>query len=172
MSDPRISPQYDVSVFAAQRADAMLPALQRELSRGVRRRRGRSRALGACAILLLLGGAIVAAMLTSRPIVAPTLPPPIVEAPDAPVGRPTVSIEVVRSMDAPLIEVVRDAPRDSLVQFYATASVDLASISVTDQELLDLLNAIGRPTGLVRANGRVWLTAAVTDDEIAKQRGG
>lgn len=172
MSDPRNSPHNDVSIFAALRADAMLPALQQELARGDQRRRARSRAVGACAIVLLLGGAIVAAMLTTgRPIV-PTATPTVVEAPTVPVDAPGVRIEIVRSMDAPSIEIVRDSPRDTVIAMYTNPSVDLASIRVTDQELLDMLNEMGRPTGLVRANGRVWLTAAVTEDEIAKQRGG
>lgn len=168
MSDPR----NDITLLAARRAEAMLPALQRELARGVGRRRARSRAIGACAIVLLLGGAIVAAMLTAGRSAVPTPTLTIVEAPPVPVGAPGVRIEIVRSMDAPLVEVVRESESDSLVHIYTTPSVDLASIRVTDHELLDLLNEMGRPTGLVRANGKVWLTAAVTDDEIAKQRGG
>ncbi len=148
----------------------MLPALRRELERGVRRRRVRSHAASACAVVLLLGGAIVAAMLTTAPRGAPT-PTLIAEAPIETADQTNVRIEVVRSMSAPSIQIVRDSPRDSLVDIYTTPNVDIASIRVTDHELLDILNEMGRPTGLVRANGRVWLTAAVTDDEIAKRRG-
>lgn len=172
MSDPRTSPFNDVSTLAAQRADAMLPALQRELARGVGRRRARTRTAGACAIVVLLGGAIVAAVLTTTRSVAPARSTPLAEAPAESADQPTVRIEIVRSIDTSSIEIVRDSPRETIIAMYTNPSVDLASISVTDHELLDLLNEMGRPTGLVRANGRVWLTAAVTDDEIAKGRGG
>jgi hypothetical protein len=166
VSDPRI----DITILAARRADAMLPALQRELARGILRRRALSRAIGACAIVLLLGGGIVAAMLTTGRSGAPTLPTPLAGATLAPAEQTAVRIEIVRSMDASSIEIVRDSPRETIIAMHTNPSVDLASISVTDHELLDLLNEIGRPTGLVRANGRVWLTAAVTDDEIAARR--
>ncbi len=164
-------PFNDISPIAAQRADAMLPALQAELARGVQRKKARTRAASACAIVLLLGGAIITATLTARR--SPPVPTPvsIVESSPAPVNT-TPIIEIVRSLDAPSIEIIHDSPRDAILAIYASPSVDLASILVTDRELLDLLNEIGRPSGLVRANGKVWLTAAVTDEEIEKQRGG
>jgi hypothetical protein len=161
---------HDISPLAAQRADTMLPALQAELARGVRRKRTRTRAASACLVTLLLGGAIVAATLPARRTPPVPAPVPLAEAPSSPV-KPSTTIEIVRSMDAPLIEIVRDSPRDAILAIYASPSVDLASILVTDRELLDLLDEIGRPSGLVRANGKVWLTAAVTDDEIARRRG-
>jgi len=171
--------RHDVSDLAAHRADEMLPALQRELALGVRRRRSRAPALGASAAIVLLAGATITATLTTRSRPAPPAPPappsapavPVAEAPPPVVDR-APAIEVVRSLDAPLIEVVRDSPRGAPVRVYAASTVDIASISVTDRELLDLLNEIGRPSGLVRANGRVWLTAAVTDDELAPRHGG
>jgi hypothetical protein len=122
--------------------------------------------------VLLLGGAIVGAMLTTVRSGAPTLQTPLAGATTAPAEQTAVRIEIVRSMDASSIEIVRDTPSNTLITVYHSSVVDLASISVSDHELLDLLNEMGRPTGLVRANGRVWLTAAVTDDEIAKRRGG
>lgn len=160
----------DISPLAAHRADAMLPGLQAELARGARRKKAVARVASACVIVVLTGGAIIAATLTARRSPPMPAPLPVVEAIPAPVGTGR-SIEIVRSLDAPSIEIVRDSPRDALVAIYASPSVDLASILVTDRELLDLLNEMGRPSGLVRANGKVWLTAAVTDDEIERRRG-
>ncbi len=171
MSDNR----NDMSVLASQRADAMLPGLQAELTRGVRRRKARSRAAASCAIVVITGGAILAASLSirSRPL-APALPP-VAEAPAEPSIPPVEAaslIEVVRTVSAPSIEIVRDTRPGALIAVYTSPIADLASIRVSDTEFLEILNEIGRPSGLVRANGKVWLTAAVTDEEIEKQRGG
>lgn len=168
MNDPR----SEVSVLTALRADAMLPALQRELARGRRHRRARSRATGACAIVLLLGGAIVAATLTTSRSTTPSSATQVVDSPTNPGDVPMVRLETGRSTTPSLIEIVHDSPRQTVIAMYTNPSFDLASISVTDQELLDMLKEIGRPTGLVRANGRVWLTDPVTDEEVANRRGG
>lgn len=38
--------------------------------------------------------------------------------------------------------------------------------TINDDELLALLAEIERPAGLVRSKGRIWLTNAVTDEEL------
>lgn len=50
----------------------------------------------------------------------------------------------------------------------AMARVTIRSLS--DEELIDALAAIGRPAGIIRMGGKVWLSAAVTDEEIEKER--
>jgi hypothetical protein len=157
----------DLSSEARARAAAMLPALQRDLAHAVRRRRAAARALAGGATVALIATAATLS-LRARPVQFTPVAPPVAQTP-SPITGPT--IEVVRSLDAPLIEVVRKVDAGALAAITVAPTVDLASIRVTDHELLDLLNAIGRPTGLVRAQGRVWLTAAVTDDELARQRG-
>ena len=37
---------------------------------------------------------------------------------------------------------------------------------INDDELIALLAKINRPAGMVRSEGRIWLTNAVTDDEL------
>lgn len=157
---------------ARRRAEAMLPSLTGELRRSVRRRAARKRAATAAfAFALLATGVLVATLsVRSTPLAAPSPEGTVVVAPP-PEAAPSL-IEIVRTNDAPMIEVIRGAPDGAaLASVYATTRVDLASILVNDTELLDLLDSIGRPTGLVRAGGRVWLTAAVTDEEIARERG-
>lgn len=164
-----------VSPSAAARAEAMLPGLQRELARSARTRRVRRRVVGVCTLVMIVGGSILAAAYSRSPAPpaprgagAPGAPVAVAEATAAPWSGS--GIEVVRTMEAPMIERV-DTVKPVEVAVSHETTVDYASISVNDREMLDLLNEMGRPSGLVRANGRVWLTAAVTDEEIAAQKG-
>jgi len=59
------------------------------------------------------------------------------------IARP--SPEPLRQAD-PVVTVVRDTPRTGLIR------------TIDDDELLDRLTEIGRPTGMIRSEGRVWLT--------------
>ncbi|MGP1310042.1 MAG: hypothetical protein ACTS27_07595 [Phycisphaerales bacterium] len=158
-----------VSPSAAARAEAMLPGLQRELARSARKRRVRRRVVGVCTLVMIVGGSILAAAYSRSP--APPTPGGAVAVAEATAAPWSGSgIEVVRTMEAPMIERV-DTVKPVEVAVSHETTVDYASISVNDREMLDLLNEMGRPSGLVRANGRVWLTAAVTDEEIAAQKG-
>ncbi len=46
----------------------------------------------------------------------------------------------------PVVTVVRNTPRTGLIR------------TIGDDELLDRLTEIARPTGMIRSEGRVWLT--------------
>ncbi len=51
-----------------------------------------------------------------------------------------------RGQADPVVTVVRNEPRTGLIR------------TIGDDELLDRLAEIARPTGLIRSEGRVWLT--------------
>lgn len=159
-----------ISDAAARYAETLLPALQSDLARGVRRRSAMRRAAGSCAAVALLAGVLVAAMYSARGPAPLSTATPVVDG-ASPVS-PTPRIEIVRSLDAPSIERITGTVSSGAITISRVTEVDYASILVTDRELLELLNEIGRPTGLVRANGRVWLTAAVTDEEIGRRLDG
>ena len=54
-----------------------------------------------------------------------------------------------------------------LAAIIATSDVSLARIEMLDdRQLCDALASIGRPAGVVRSQGKVWLTSAVTDAEL------
>lgn len=54
----------------------------------------------------------------------------------------------------------------AIAAIIATSDVSLARIEMLDdRQLCDVLASIGRPAGVVRSLGRVWLTSAVTDAE-------
>jgi len=55
------------------------------------------------------------------------------------------SPEPLRQAD-PVVTVVRNTPRTGLIR------------TIGDDELLDRLTEIARPTGMIRSEGRVWLT--------------
>lgn len=42
--------------------------------------------------------------------------------------------------------------------------------TINDDELIALLAKINRPAGMVRSEGRIWLTNAVTDEELGISR--
>ena len=46
----------------------------------------------------------------------------------------------------PVVAVLRDTPRTGLIR------------TIGDNELLDRLGELARPTGMIRSEGRVWLT--------------
>ncbi len=51
-----------------------------------------------------------------------------------------------RDQALPVVTVVRNTPRTGLIR------------TIGDDELLDRLSEIARPTGMIRSEGRVWLT--------------
>ena len=154
-----------LSPEARARAEAMLPGLSSELRRGVRRRAAMRRIAGSALALALVA---TIAFLSVRParVSHPATPGPgsatVATAPDQ--GAATTMIQTVRTSDTSMIEIVRDGTGDGALAMYDSSPVvDLSGVLVSDEEILDLLRAIGRPTGLARARGRVWFTEDVTD---------
>jgi len=56
-----------------------------------------------------------------------------------------------------------DPPGRVVIERLATR-IDPADVAIGDDELLDLLGSLGRPTGLARIHGRTILTSTVTDN--------
>lgn len=62
-------------------------------------------------------------------------------------------------------------PVGSDANFHITrvnTTVDVSSVSISDEELLEMLAKMGRRTGIARIKGRTILTQPVTDEEIAR----
>ena len=60
------------------------------------------------------------------------------------IARPVVPEP--RAQADPVVTVVRNTPRTGLIR------------TIGDDELLERLTEIARPTGMIRSEGRVWLT--------------
>ncbi|GAB4548327.1 MAG: hypothetical protein Tsb0013_08840 [Phycisphaerales bacterium] len=126
--------------------DALLSEMRRV--RAARRRRG---------VTVIVGGLALAVAATVWPVVTPTpapapTPPVAINPPTAPVDPPTPT-------------PTRDRP--SPVVIVSTNTTPSTVTRITDEELIELLNTQGRPTGLIRRTGEVrldaeWLTQ--TDD--------
>lgn len=135
------------------RRDAMLPGLQTRVVRTARARRTRSR---------VVAGAALFAIASLGVLILPVRPPSKVATDD-----PRPPVESTRGV----IEVVRTDP--GVLERLAATPESHGSVveRIGDDELMFALAAIGRPTGIVRTQGRVWLTAAVTDQELEPDRG-
>ena len=125
---------------AAIRADLMS-----RVERTVRARRRRRRAVTGTVVLTLIVGA---GWLTAG-FVHRSTPSGGVGAPSG-IGPGAVS----QSPD----------PRGPVVIERSATRIDPADVAIGDDELLDLLASLGRPTGLARIHGRTILTSAVTDN--------
>lgn len=131
-----------LSQAGAARREAMLAALQREVPRIAAARQQRRRIAGVAAVVILLaGGAWLASLQVAAPLRTPAINP------SASGSQWRAGIEIVATR------------------------VDVAQVSITDDELLAALASMGRPTGLARIGDRVILTAPVTDAERAAQPG-
>ncbi len=90
---------------------------------------------------------------------------------EAPSSGAVIASSEAASSPLPAVRIVTSAGT-SLADFApdpaAMARVTIRSLS--DEELIDALAAIGRPAGIIRMGGKVWLSAAVTDEEIEKER--
>lgn len=105
-------------------------------------RRVRRRAAGALAVLAIFAG--VAWVIGSQLTVGDRVVPQIV------VDRPQQQVP-----DAPTTEpLIRLAQRTGVIR------------TVDDDELVALLAQLDRPAGIVRSEGEIWLTNAVTDAEL------
>jgi hypothetical protein len=82
-------------------------------------------------------------------------------------ATPPSMAQIVRT-DAEVLSryVVETGSAPALAAVVETSDVSLARIEMLDdRQLCDALASIGRPAGIVRSGGRVWLTSAVTDAE-------
>ncbi|RMH27456.1 MAG: hypothetical protein D6693_05395 [Planctomycetota bacterium] len=136
---------FDLSPEGARRRDAMREALVAHAAARFERRRRRRRARRAGALVVTLaGGAWLTATLTQ---------------PGGRVGG-----------HGPTGPTAGGAPGPALITVTVDRTlVDPATVAISDDELLETLNAMGRPTGLARIGGRVVLTDNVTDDTIGSR---
>ncbi len=135
------------------RRDAMLPLLQAAVMREGRRRRVRrsvARGAATAALFILVGVALVNTWPTSH-------------GPRGP--RDDLAVETPDSRGG-LITIVQIDP-GALGRYTFIADIDPADYIVDDEEFVAALAAIGRPTGLIRSQGKIRLTHAVTDAELA-----
>jgi hypothetical protein len=139
--------------------EELLAAMRRH--HAARRARRHAIALGGLAAALAL--ASVLAMPRQAPPRSP-MNPPTVHAPAQRVASPRHPEEADAPVRTPAVAIMYVQTDPSILERYAAGARPLLARAITDDELLDTLVEIGRPTGLVRMEGRVWLTATVTDD--------
>ena len=140
--DSRDPGRRDHGVFGAgyieARRDAMLGDLVATMERLHRRRRIRRRLVTSAAVLALAAG--------STWLIASQQTTPVTPAEDRVVTTPAES-------NGPIIR---------RVGLHRTGRIH----SVDDDELIARLAEIDRPTGLIRSEGRVWLTESVVDEDL------
>ena len=149
------------------RRDAMLTDLTHAMRRRHARLTAARRTVASTTLILLLGVAILLATRTPAPpapviVHHPPAPTPDLLPPTAPVTTLT-SIATFGTDASALARYATPArPTDTCV--ITTSSPRHVRI-LDDATLLTTLDAAGRPTGLVRMDNRVVLTAAVIDHE-------
>lgn len=146
-------PFSELSQSGLARRQRMHDELIEAMTKLHRRRHVRRRTLVAAVLLLpLLFGALVLV----KPSAAPPALPTIVE------GEPRLPHPQPGDARPSLVQVVHTDP--SVIDRYAYSASDSTVTWIDDQQLLQELAALGRPAGIVRMNGRAWLTMDVTDD--------
>ncbi len=140
------------------RLERMKADLAPEVTRSAGRRRARRRVFqGGAAALALVGALSLALLVQGRPR-GPNggESATVAHGEEAPAANEPASV-----LDFAIVETDRTASQGLIIR----EVVDPAPYVMDDQELLRTLAAMGRPTGLVRTEGRVWLTEDVTDAE-------
>jgi len=138
------------------RLERMGAELAPEVTQAARRRRTRRRAVrGGGAALALLGALSLTLLVQSAPQGSTGgAQGPVARGEDEP-----ATPEPQPTIDFAIVETDRTASQGLVIR----EVVDPAPYVMDDEELLRTLAAMGRPTGLVRTEGKVWLTEDVTD---------
>ncbi len=173
MTDPRFtSADFDqpLSDRARQHRDALLPILRDEVVRSARRRAHRRIGAAVAAAALLLAATTLMLRTAPAPHTPPTGPiaqgpgdttsptPPgaVVDAPPPPIEPPR------RSTLAPSITLV-STDHAALDSITVRAPLQREGLILTDDQLLDLLTELGRPGGIIRTEGKAWVTSAAAN---------
>lgn len=145
-------PNFKLTEQGRQRREDMLVELTPRVVRAARARRIRSGAGAAAALLLVASLSIIVPI--SADLARNTQ---LVSAEPAHESRPP-AIQIIQT-DASVIRRLsaRDDPTPRVQR-------------ISDEELIFDLAAIGRPSGLVHSQGRTWLTAKVTDEQLDATR--
>lgn len=172
MNDTR---RDDLSAMGQSRRKAMLGELVESMHTLHRRRRVRRRVGTGVG----LSTAVLAVVVFGGPSIFRNEPSQVVDhQPDPPDGLG--SLDTYAPPRSGRIEIVRTRPE--IVAQYAALRhtpthvqhvprrLTLAVEVIGDQMLLQMLGQMDRPAGLVRADGKVWLTAPVTDAELESAR--
>ena len=152
-----------LSSVGESRRDQMLTELTHAM-RGVHRRRRNVRRIALAstvpivAILAWLGWNVMQPTATNAPQYVQNSPLPIEQPPSPP---PSIAADTQRL--ATIDVVSTNAAVAS--QFIITTK---ANATLSDEELLATLASMNKPTGLIRSNGRVWLTDDVVDKAVVQ----
>lgn len=145
----RTNDAVTLSDSGAARRDSVLPFLQEAVVREGDRRRARRIALrntAALSLLVALGATFVVVWPTSVR------------------NGTVVDREFSGPTSEPRFRIERLRTEPGVVERYAfSATVDTNAYSIDDREFIKVLASIGRPTGLVRREGRVLLTSFTPD---------
>lgn len=159
-----------LSRIGQARRGAMLGELTEYMQRVHGARRRRRRVGAACGVAVVVFGLAVLA-LSGTP--ARNDPPGRGDSPlagrDHTVSQPDSSVD--GDVPAPRDGVgcvIRIVQTDPAVLERYRARPAARAILLDDQELLATLAAMNRPAGLIRYQGRAWLTASVTDAELGR----
>jgi len=164
-----------LSPAGQSRREAMLARLVDSMGAIHRRRRTRRRALVGSALAI----AVVAWWIPAMPTMDEVEPIQVVSAPStpsrgardpAPQAMRSARIKTVRTRPDLVARYQPRTDKPALIRHVA-ASEPVAVEIIGDTLLIEVLAGIDRPAGLVRTEGKVWLTAAVTDADLEAARG-
>lgn len=185
-SDDALTPPSDaglLSVAGSERRDTMLSDLQRVVVYHGRRRRYRSTARNVLAVLVL--GAVGVGLISDRlsphssrivhrPAVTETPAKGEAPAESGPVGLPEqLQTRDHRRVPNPRIKILASSA-NVVRRFSYVGETDRTPLLIDDREVVAVLAAIGRPTGLIRSRDGVRLTRSVVDPPLSASptRGG
>lgn len=164
----KTDPEYELSEHGRVRRSEMREALIAESRRIARRRRRRREAIGVMSAAGAVAAGVWVASIRPAPAPAPSVP-------GGEVARHALATAPERAEPAPLadvpprVQIVHGEVNNVLIE-RVSLSVDVSRYAISDDELIDLLASIGRPSGIARIGGRAMLTAPVTDEEIEAER--
>lgn len=153
------------------RRDQILEHTLREQSALWARRRRRGRTVAVASLLAVASGLWLVTLAPPR-----TIPSPAPVALGTPPRDPSTS-----HAPAPLVQLVGNTPGvlDRMrvdpvgsVQIIRGGEPTLLVEIIDDDQLTTLLAQIGRPAGIIRTQGRVYLSRAVTDEELGLRKPG
>lgn len=157
--DPRGTP--DLSAIGAARKAAMLDHLQRRMAARARLRRRLRVACGVLPVLALFGVLLALRAGAGPAPTDPASPHPFPVAQDPAPALVPPGVDYRRPM------IVQVATRSGLADALAVRPGPTRVRVVSDDELIALAAAEGRPLGIIRARGTVTLVAHQTPDDAA-----